>query len=58
VRFVDTLLADFDDVYFVTATQAIDWMKTPRTIDEAKSFESWKRSCYTPNITANQLTVR
>ena len=51
VRFVDTLLADFDDVYFVTSHQAIEWMRQPRTIVEATSFQPWRRSCNPTNIT-------
>jgi len=45
LRFLKTLLADFDDVYFVTSHQAIEWMKRPQTIEEARSFLPWKRSC-------------
>jgi len=57
-RFVDTLLADFDDVYFVTGHEAVEWMRRPRTVDEATSFPPWKRSCRMRNTTASQLHVR
>jgi len=53
LRFVETLLADFDDVYFVTGHQAIEWMRQPQTIDEARSFLPWKRSCNVDNITSS-----
>jgi len=58
-RFVDALLADFDDVYFVTSHDAIEWMRRPTTVDEAATFEPWRRSCRTMdgNVTANQLHV-
>jgi len=52
LRFVDTLLADFDDVYFVSGHQVLEWMRQPQTIDEARQFEPWKRSC---NATAGAL---
>jgi len=60
LRFVDALLADFDDVYFVTSHDAIEWMRRPTTVDEAATFEPWRRSCRTTdgNATANQLHVR
>ena len=60
LRFVDALLADFDDVYFVTSHDAIEWMRRPTTVDEAATFEPWRRSCRTMdgNATANQLHVR
>jgi len=59
LRFLKTLLADFDDVYFVTSHQAIEWMKQPRTIDEARSFLPWKRSCNIGNSTSSKsLTLK
>jgi len=58
LRFVDTLLTDFGDVYFVTSHQAIEWMRQPRTIDEATSFQPWIRSCrMRKNRTVSQLHV-
>ena len=57
LRFLKTLLADFDDVYFVTSHQAIEWMKQPRTIDEAHSFLPWKRSCNIGNVTSSQSSA-
>jgi len=53
LRFLETLLADFDDVYFVTAHQAIEWMRQPQTIDEVRSFPPWKRSCNIGNVTTS-----
>lgn len=55
VRFVDTLLADFDDVYFVSGHEVIEWMRQPRTIDEAREFAPWKRSC---NVTSSLNVVQ
>jgi len=56
-RFVETLLADFNDVYFVTSHQAIEWMKQPCTIDEATSFQPWRRSCNVGNITSTMTST-
>lgn len=33
------------DVYFVTMTQAIQWMQTPTDISIIKDFEGWKDRC-------------
>jgi peptidoglycan/xylan/chitin deacetylase (PgdA/CDA1 family) len=39
-------LVDMDDVYIVTAHQALQWMKDPHTIEEVKIWQPWLRSCY------------
>jgi hypothetical protein len=43
--FIDSLLSDMNDVYFVTASQVIAWMKDPQTVERAPHFEPWKTSC-------------
>lgn len=43
--FIDSLLTDMNDVYFVTASQVIAWMKDPQTVDQASHFAPWKSSC-------------
>lgn len=42
---IDEILANHKDVYFVTMTQVIQWMQTPSTISEIKNFEPWKEKC-------------
>ena len=43
--FIDSLLTDMHDVYFVTASQVISWMKDPQTVDKAPYFGPWMTSC-------------
>lgn len=42
---IDEILSNHNDVYFVTMTQVIQWIQNPRTITESKSFEPWKEKC-------------
>lgn len=42
---IDEILANRNDVYFVTMTQVIQWIQNPRTVSEAKSFEPWREKC-------------
>lgn len=35
-------LESMSDVWVVTISQAIDWMKTPTTLDDIEDFEPWK----------------
>ncbi|BFF97165.1 uncharacterized protein DMAD_05635 [Drosophila madeirensis] len=42
---IDEILANHNDVYFVTMTQVIQWMQNPRTISEVKNFEPWREKC-------------
>ncbi|KAH1004529.1 hypothetical protein HUJ05_005328 [Dendroctonus ponderosae] len=42
---VDEILANRNDVYFVTMTQVIQWIQNPRTVTEAKNFEPWREKC-------------
>ncbi|BFZ10843.1 hypothetical protein BsWGS_13882 [Bradybaena similaris] len=39
-RFIDYLLT-LDDVYFVTPSQVIDWMKNPTPLSEINGFGPW-----------------
>jgi len=56
-RFIDSLLADFDDVYFVTGHQAIQWMRQPQTTEEARSFWPWKRSCNVSGVVSSKSST-
>jgi hypothetical protein len=42
---MDEVLQDHDDVYFVTMTQVIQWIQNPKDINEVKNFEPWKEKC-------------
>ena len=42
---VDEVLANYNDVYFVTSTQVIQWIQNPRQSSEIKSFDPWKEKC-------------
>ncbi|KAF7281270.1 chitin deacetylase-like protein serp [Rhynchophorus ferrugineus] len=42
---VDEILSNHNDVYFVTMTQVIQWIQNPRTVSESKNFEPWREKC-------------
>ncbi|CAG0888417.1 unnamed protein product [Cyprideis torosa] len=42
-------ILQLEDVYFVTMTQAIQWIQNPRTTSEINNFEPWKDKC-TPDV--------
>ncbi|ETN67708.1 hypothetical protein AND_000413 [Anopheles darlingi] len=42
---IDEVLANHNDVYFVTMTQVIQWIQNPRTVSEVKNFEPWREKC-------------
>jgi len=42
---VDEILSNHNDVYFVTMTQVIQWIQNPKNVDEARAFEPWKEKC-------------
>ncbi|CAI6352459.1 unnamed protein product [Macrosiphum euphorbiae] len=42
---IDEVLANHNDVYFVTMTQVIQWIQKPRIINEVKNFEPWREKC-------------
>ena len=53
--FLDAL-SEMDDVYLVTSSQVISWMKTPTPVKEINSFLPWRRSCFIKD--AGQRTTR
>merc|ERR1712001_633193 len=42
---VDEILSNHNDVYFVTMTQVIQWIQNPKNVEEARTFEPWKEKC-------------
>lgn len=52
---IDEVLEKYNDVYFVTMTQVIQWMQNPQTVNEAKNFDAWKEKCNP--ITTSQCGV-
>lgn len=42
---MDEILRNHNDVYFVTMTQVIQWIQNPRTVTETKNFDAWKEKC-------------
>lgn len=42
---IEEILEQHDDVYFVTMTQVIEWMQNPKTLNEIKDFEPWNHKC-------------
>jgi len=42
---IDLILDEYDDVYFVTMTQAIQWMQDPVEVRDAKNFSPWQHKC-------------
>lgn len=42
---IDEKLANYNDVYFVTMTQVIQWIQNPRTVSDVKKFEPWLDKC-------------
>ncbi|CAG0881498.1 unnamed protein product [Darwinula stevensoni] len=42
---MDEVSSNHEDVYFVTMTQAIQWIQNPRTTEEVRNFEPWKARC-------------
>jgi hypothetical protein len=42
---IDEVLANHNDVYFVTMTQVIQWIQNPRQSSEIKNFDPWKEKC-------------
>ncbi len=52
------MLEKYDDAYFVTMTQVIQWMQNPRTKSEVKSFEPWKDKCDVPEGRSCSVSVR
>lgn len=44
-------IIQMQDVYFVTMTQAIQWIQNPRRISESEKFDPWKDKC-SPSVEA------
>jgi len=42
---VDEVLENHSEVYFVTMTQIIQWIQNPVSIDSAKNFAAWQEKC-------------
>ena len=42
---IDQVLADYPEAYFVSMSQAIEWMKSPVKLTELSGFGAWKRAC-------------
>lgn len=40
-RFVDHILNNYDNAWFVTMQQALLWMRSPRRVAELRDFEAW-----------------
>uniref|UniRef100_T1IYW5 Chitin-binding type-2 domain-containing protein n=1 Tax=Strigamia maritima TaxID=126957 RepID=T1IYW5_STRMM len=45
IDWIDEVLQQRSDVYFVTMTQVIQWMQTPVESAAAKDFPGWKEEC-------------
>merc|ERR1712212_1013197 len=42
---IDEVIAKYNDVYFVTMTQVIQWMQDARNVNEMVNYEPWKDKC-------------
>jgi len=42
-----------DDVYYVSMTQALQWMQDPQTLDNLRNFEPWKCNAELHQLTCN-----
>jgi len=42
---IDEVLANHPEVYFVTQTQVIQWIQDPVTIEAARNFPAWQEKC-------------
>merc|ERR1712106_92712 len=42
---MDEVIAKYNDVYFVTMTQVIQWMQDARNVNEMVNYEPWKDKC-------------
>jgi hypothetical protein len=38
-------LSNFPDAYFVSKSQAIEWIKNPTKVSALSGFEPWKKRC-------------
>ncbi|XP_076062911.1 chitin deacetylase 1-like isoform X2 [Oratosquilla oratoria] len=44
-EWMDETLATYNDVYFVTMTQVIQWIQDPRPANQMNTYEPWKGIC-------------
>lgn len=42
---LDETLANYNDVYFVTMTQVIQWMQDPSPVNQLNNYEPWREKC-------------
>ncbi|XP_050711468.1 chitin deacetylase 1-like [Eriocheir sinensis] len=42
---LDETLANYNDVYFVTMTQVIQWMQDPNPVNQLNNYEPWREKC-------------
>ncbi len=42
---IDQVLADYPEAYFVSMSQAIEWMKNPTKLTALSGFGGWKNQC-------------
>jgi len=42
---IDEVLANHPEVYFVTQTQVIQWIQDPVTVEAARNFPAWQEKC-------------
>jgi len=45
VKFIEEILENKNDAYFVSNSQVISWMGTPKKNNELRDFENWKLKC-------------
>ena len=42
---IDEIIESHNDVYFVTMTQVIQWIQSPKEVSEVNNFDAWKEKC-------------
>jgi len=42
---IDEIIENHKDAYFVTMTQVIQWIQTPVTVDKIESYAPWQEKC-------------
>jgi len=52
---IDQVLEETNDVYFVTMTQAIQWMQSPVSASQADRFAPWQSQCNTGPVDGSCL---
>jgi len=41
-----------DDVYFVTMTEALEWIQNPQTMENTRGFAPWLEKCNAPEVSS------